>query len=119
MRRTVVVAMLVLLLASLTAGCELFREFERIVGEWQLVSENGAAPTLVTDMRFTDDAYTGSTAGVETHTGTWTKSGFTYTLTGTLFGFAESGSFTPTFTNSNNTLTYSTESGGVYIYNRR
>ena len=107
------------LLVAAIVGCDLFRSTDLIVGEWQLVSENGVAPVFVTDVRFTEDTYTASTAGVETHTGTWTGSGDTYTLTGTLFGSAESGSFTPTFSNSNNTLTYSNASGDVYVYNRR
>ena len=100
-------------------GCDLFMRTDLIVGGWQLVSENGAAPVFVTVVQFTENTYTGSTAGIETHTGTWTKSNGTYTLTGTFFGFAGSGSFTPTFSNSNNTMTYSNGSGDIYVYNRQ
>lgn len=119
MRRTLTTLGLIGLLVATIVGCDLFRSTDLIVGEWQLVSVNGIAPVLVSEVRFTEDTYTASTGGIETHSGTWTRSGRTYTLTGTFFGFASSGSFTPTFSNSNNTLTYSNESGDLYVYNRQ
>ncbi len=119
MRRTLTTLGLIGLLAATIVGCDLFRSTDLIVGDWQLVSENGVTPVLVSEVRFTEDTYTAWTAGVETHSGTWTKSGGTYTLTGTFFGFASSGSFTPTFSNSNNTLTYSNETDDLYVYNRK
>ena len=119
MKRTLIITGLIAVLVFAIAGCELLGITDRIVGGWQLVSENGVAPLFVSDVQFTESTYTGSTAGIQTHTGTWTKSGGTYTLTGTFFGFASSGSFTPTFSNSSNTLTYSNGSGDIYIYNRQ
>ena len=119
MKRTLIFTGLIALLVFAIAGCDLFRITDLIVGDWQLVSENGVPPVLVSEVQFTESSYTGWTAGVQTYTGTWTKSGSTYTLTGTLFGFASSGSFTPTFSSSNNTLTYSNGSGDTYIYNRQ
>ena len=118
-RRTLTTLGLVGLLATAIVGCQLFNSTDPIVGGWQLVSENGVVPIFVNDVQFTEDTYTASTAGIETHSGTWTKSGGTYALTGTFFGFASSGSFRPTFSNSNNTLTYSNKSDDIYVYNRQ
>ena len=107
------------LFAATIVGCEMFNLTDPIIGEWQLVSENGVAPASMTEAQFTENRYTASTGTVETHAGTWTKSGDTYALTGTFVGFASSGSLTPTFSNAKNTLTYSNESDDVYVYNRR
>jgi len=119
MKKALVITAAVILLVLTLAGCDLFRFTDLIVGSWQQVSVGGNPPLFVTVVEFTESTYTGSTAGIQTHTGTWTKSGGTYTLTGTFFGFASSGSFTPTFSNSSNTLTYSNGSGDIYIYNRQ
>jgi hypothetical protein len=110
---------LVALLVFTVAGCDLFGFTDRIVGNWQLVSVNDVAPLFVTVAAFTETAYTVTTASVETYDGTWTKSSGTYTLTGTFFWFASSGSFTPTFSNSNDTVTYTNGDSDTYVYNRQ
>jgi hypothetical protein len=108
----------VVLFTLLVAGCSLFPDV--IVGSWQQVSVNGANAVLVTVVTFDGTAYTGSIAGVTTNTGTWTRSGGAYTLNGSFFGYiSTSVSFTPTFSRSNNTLSYTDSSGYVEIYNRQ
>jgi len=119
MKKALIFAGLIALLAFTIAGCDLFGFTDRIVGNWQLVSVNGGGPGLVTVAAFTDSTYSVTTATVPTYEGTWTKSSGTYTLTGTFFWFASSGSFSPTFSNSYNTLTYTSGPGDVYVYNRQ
>ena len=119
MKKALLFAGLVALLVFTVAGCDLFGFADRIVGDWQLVSVNDVGPLLVTVASFTETTYAVTTAGVTTYEGTWTRSGDTYTLTGTFFWFASSGSFTPTFSNANNTLTYTNGDGDTYIYNRQ
>jgi len=119
MKRTLIVTGLIAMLVFAIAGCELFGISDRIVGNWQLVSINGTPEIVVTVAVFTDSTYEVTSGGIPTYEGTWTKSGGTYTLTGTFFWFASSGSFTPTFSNSSNTLTYSNGSGDIYIWNRQ
>jgi hypothetical protein len=109
------VALFVLLLA----GCSLFGGTDVIVGRWQQVSVNSIPTLLVTVVQFTDNTYNGTTAGVATNTGTWTKSGSAYTLTGVFFGFlASSSTISPAFTSSNNTMTYTDANGFLEVYNR-
>ena len=110
------------LLVLLIAGCSLAGPLtaDVIVGSWQQVSVNGTAAITVNVVKFTADTYTTSLAGVTTNTGTWTKSGSSYTLNGAFFGFvATTATITPTFSNSNNTLSYVDGSGYVEIFNRQ
>ena len=109
------------LLLLVLAGCSnLFTGADAIVGSWQQASVNGSTPVLVTVVTFTAPTYTGSTAGVTANSGVWSRSGSAYTLTGSFFGFiATSTTITPTFSNWNNTLTYTDSSGYVEIYNRQ
>ncbi len=109
-------------LVLLLAGCSLFGGLttDVIVGSWQQASVNGNDTVTVNLVTFTADSYTTTVAGVTTNTGTWTKSGGTYTLNGAFFGFlATTSTFTPAFTNSRNTMTYTDESGYVEVYNRK
>jgi hypothetical protein len=108
----------IVLLVLLFASCSLLHDV--IVGSWQQVSVNGVGTILVTVVQFTDSTYTGSVAGVTTNAGTWTKSGSTYSLNGAFFGFiSTSSTITPSFSNSNNTMSYTDNSGFVEIYNRQ
>ena len=111
-------AMFVLLLA----GCSLVADLttDVIVGKWQQVSVNGINPITVNVVQFTADSYTISVAGATTNTGTWTKSGSNYTLNGAFLGFVSTTStITPTFSNSNNTMTYTDQDGYIEVYNRQ
>ncbi len=119
MKKALIFAGLIALLVFAIAGCDLFGFPDRIVGNWQLVSVNGTPPLLVTVAAFTDTAYAVTTATVPTYEGTWTESSGTYNLTGTFFWFASSGSFTPTFSNSYDTVTYTDGSADTYVYNRQ
>jgi hypothetical protein len=119
MKKALIFAGLIALLVFTIAGCDLLGINDRIVGNWQLVSVNDVAPLLVTVAAFTDSAYTVTTATVPTFDGTWTKSSGTYTLTGNFFWFASSGSFTPTFSNSSDTVTYTDGSSDTYVWNRQ
>lgn len=108
------------LLVLLSAGCSLFNPTDVIVGSWQQVSVSGSPAILVTVVQFTDTTYTGSTAGVTSNSGTWTKSGSAYTLNGSFFGFVSTSStITPIFSSSNNTMTYTDSNGYVEIYSRQ
>jgi hypothetical protein len=109
----------IFLFVLLFAGCSLFGP-DVIVGKWQQVSVNGASTLLVTVVQFTGNTYTDSVSGVTTNTGTWTKSGSSYALNGAFFGFiSTSSTITPSFSNSNNTMSYTDNSGFVEIYNRQ
>jgi hypothetical protein len=100
------------------AGCSLFNDV--IVGDWQQVSVGGLPTVIVTVISFNTHSYTGSFGGSTVNTGTWTKSGSSYTLNGTFFGFiSTSETITPTFSNSNNTMAYTDESSLIEIYNRQ
>jgi hypothetical protein len=122
MKRTAFFLATLVLAATFFAGCGAIGKAldDKIVGSWQQVSVNGAAPLLVTVVRFSDNnSYTGSTASVTTNSGTWTSSGSSYTLTGTFFGFiGTTSTITPSFTSSNNTLTYIDQNGFAEVYNR-
>ena len=100
------------------AGCSLFGlGTDVIVGRWQQVSVNGVPSVFVTVIQFTDNTYNGTVGGVATNTGTWTKSGSSYTLNGVFFGFiATSSTINPSFTSSNNTMTYTDNSGFAEVY---
>jgi hypothetical protein len=104
------------------AGCSFFASLtnDLIVGSWQQSTVNGNTPLLVNVLTFTaDNAYTTSTAGVTTNTGTWSKSGSSYTLVGALLGFVSTTStITPTFSNSNNTMTYTDGNGAIEVYKK-
>jgi hypothetical protein len=106
------------LVTLLSAGCSLFPDV--IEGSWQQVSVNGVSAVLVTVITFDTTAYTGSVAGVTANTGTWSRSGSEYTLNGAFFGYiSTSVSFTPTFSRSNNTLSYTDSNGYLELYNRQ
>ena len=112
----------IVLVAAVLFGCSVLASVikDTIVGTWQQASVNGNATVLVTTVQFTDTTYTGSTAGITTNSGTWTKSGSSYTLTGTFFGFVGTTStINPTFTDSNNTMTYTDQNGFAEVYNRK
>ena len=116
-RRMFILGAVVLFVLSI-AGCSLFTDV--IVGDWQQVSVNGVPTGALTVIRFSEHSYTGSVLGVTVNTGTWTKSGSSYTLNGTFFGFiSTSETITPTFSNSNNTMTYTDSSGFAEVYNRQ
>jgi hypothetical protein len=118
MKRNRVLFGVIVLFVLLFAGCSLFPDV--IEGSWQQVSVNGVNSVLVTVVAFTGSAYTCSVAGITTNTGTWTRSGSQYTLNGSFFGFvATSVSFTPVFSRSNNTLSYTDSNGYVEVYNRQ
>jgi hypothetical protein len=91
-----------------------------IVGSWTLSTVDGTTPLLVYTHKFTaDNAYTESALGATTNTGTWSKSGSSYTLVGALFGFVNTTStITPSFSNSNNTMTYTDANGHVEVYKK-
>jgi hypothetical protein len=118
MKKASLISGIAVLAVFFLASCSLFTDV--IVGTWQQVSVNGVATVLVTEVQFTDSTYTGTTAGVTSNAGTWTKSGSTYTLTGSFFGFiSTSSAITPVFSSSNNTLTFTDSSGFVEVYNRQ
>jgi hypothetical protein len=118
MKKATLISGVAVLAVFLLASCSLLTDV--IVGSWQQVSVNGVATVLVTVVQFTDSTYTGTTAGVTSNAGTWSKSGSTYTLTGSFFGFiSTSSAITPVFSSSNNTLTFTDSSGFVEVYNRR
>jgi len=101
------------------AGCSLLGP-DVIVGKWQQVSVNGASTLILTVVEFTASTYSGSLAGVVTNSGTWTRSGSAYTLNGSFFGLLGTSSvITPTFSNSNDTMSYTDKDGFVEIYNRQ
>jgi hypothetical protein len=105
----------------MVAGCSLVADAiaDPIVGSWQQVSVDGSAALLVTTLAFTKDTFTVTTAGITGTTGTWTKSGSSYTLTGAFFGtLATSSVIVPTFSNSNNTMTYTDANGKVEVYKK-
>jgi hypothetical protein len=109
----------IVLIALLFAGCSLI-EGDVIVGKWQQVSVGGVNAILVNVLDFTDHTYAASVGGVALNAGTWTKSGSAYSLNGALAGFiATSATITPTFSNSNNTMTYTDGASLVEIYNRQ
>ena len=120
MKRNLFISGAVVLLVLLFAGCSLLGIPDPIVGTWTQTSVNGSGPALATTFTFTATAYTGSTASITAYSGVWTKSGSVYTLTGTFFGFiSTSVTFTPTFSNWNNTLTFTDGNGQVEIYSRQ
>ena len=123
MKRTAFFLATFVLAATVFAGCSaLFgSKDDTIVGTWQQASVNGTAPLLVNIVQFNgNNSYTGSTAGQTTNSGTWSSSGNTYTLSGSIFGFiSTTATITPTFTSSDNTLTYTDGNGAVEVYNRK
>jgi hypothetical protein len=110
------------LVALTLGGCSFFAGLtdDVIVGSWQQSTVNGVTPLLVNVIKITDDkAYTTSTAGITTNTGSWSKSGSSYTFVGALFGFISTSSvITPTFTDSNNTMTYTDGNGYIEVYKK-
>ena len=108
----------VVLFVLLFASCSLFHDV--IVGSWQQASVAGVPAGTVNVLDFTDTTYTASVGGVTLSAGTWTKSGSAYTLNGSYFGLVgTSSTITPTFSNSNNTLTYTDSASAVEIWNRK
>ena len=108
----------IVLFVLLFASCSLFHDV--IVGSWQQVSVSGIGVPTVNVLEFTDHTYTASAAGLTLDAGTWTKSGSAYSLNGSLAGFlSTSSTITPTFSNSNNTMTYTDGASLVEIYNRQ
>jgi hypothetical protein len=120
MKRVSMIIGAVALFVLVLAGCSLFNGKDVIVGRWQQVSVAGIPVGIVTVVEFTDNnTYTGTTGGVATNTGTWRESHGSYTLTGVFFGFiASTSTIDPTFSNSNNTMTYTDGSSLVEVYNR-
>jgi hypothetical protein len=122
MKRTAFFLATLVLAATFFAGCgAISKAFDdKIVGSWQQVSVNGTPTILVNVVQFSDNnAYTVSKIGVVTNIGTWSSSGSSYTLTGSFLGFISTTStITPSFTNSNNTLTYIDQDGYAEVYNR-
>jgi hypothetical protein len=113
---TVVVAVLLVLVA----GCDLAGFTDVIEGSWQQVSVDGVSAVLATVVTFTHTTYSVAVAGVVTNEGAWTRSEDVYTLNGTFIGFlSTTTSLTPTFTNSNDTLTFTDDEGRVQIYSRQ
>lgn len=110
----------IVLITVVFASCSLLNVPDVIEGSRQQVSVNGAPTVLLTVVTFTDSTYNGSVAGVTTNTGTWTRSSETYTLNGTFLAiFGTTGAFTPAFTNSNNSLSFTDGNGDLRIYNRQ
>ena len=120
MKRITFVIGAVALFVLVLAGCSLFNGNDVIVGRWQQVSVGGIPAGLVTVVEFTDNnTYNGTTGGVATNTGTWRESRGSYALTGVFFGFiASSSTIDPTFSNSDNTMTYTDGNSLVEVYNR-
>jgi len=87
-----------------------------IVGNWQEASYNGVANTSFVYQCSADYALTVLKTGGAYGTGTWSKNGSTYTFS--LTGM-DATSFTPVFTNSNNTMTYTDGKGFVSVYTRQ
>jgi hypothetical protein len=121
MRKHLGLLCLVAAIALSAAGCSLIASVtdDVIVGSWTLSSTGGNPPLFATVLKFTaDNAYTSTTSSINTNAGTWSKSGSSYTLVGTFFGFISTTStITPVFSNSNNTMTY-TDSNGVEIFKK-
>jgi hypothetical protein len=110
----------IVLFVLLFAGCSLIIPPDVIVGKWQQVSVGPLPTVVVTVIQFTATTYTGSTAGITSNSGTWTRSGSSYTLTGSFFGLiGTSSTITPTFTNSNNTMTYTDGLSLAEVYTRQ
>ncbi len=119
MKRNLFIVGAAVLFVFVLAGCSLFGP-DTIVGSWQQASVNGIPTVLVTVIDFTAKTYTGSIAGVTSNAGTWTKSGDSYTLTGSFFGLiGTTSTITPSFTNSDNRMTYVDKDGFNEIYNRQ
>jgi len=120
MKKSLRILGIVGLIAFALAGCALFGGPDLIIGSWQQVSLNGSSVVTVNVAAFTATTYSYSVAGATLGSGTWTKSGSSYSLNGTFFGFISSTStITPTFSSSNNTLTYTASNGDLYVYNRQ
>lgn len=120
MKKALAIGSLIAALVLALAGCDTSHNDDVFVGNWQQVSVDGVPTVLVTVIQVTDGGYVGTTAGIQTNAGTWTKSGDTYTLTGAFFGFISTTSaITPAFTSADNTMTYTDSSGYVEIYNRQ
>jgi hypothetical protein len=88
-----------------------------IVGSW-VETTAGGSPISGTDvLQFkADNTLIMTMNGSIFDTGTWSKSGSTYTLS--LLGFSPL-TFTPTFSNSNNTMAYTDLSSQIEVYNRQ
>jgi hypothetical protein len=118
-RNTFILVAIAAVAASVAlAGCSAINAAaaDPIVGTWQ------QSPSLATTLQFTENPnnYTYATGVIQTNTGTWSKSGSTYSLTGAILGFiGTSSSITPTFSNSNNTFAYTDSNSVIQIYNRK
>jgi hypothetical protein len=108
--------------AAVISACSIFADAtdDRIIGTWQQSTVNGSTPLLVNVLKVSsDDTYSLSAAGVTTTSGTWSKNGKSYTFSGTIFGFLNTGSvIVPTFSNSDRTLSYTDSSGYVEVYKK-
>jgi len=87
-----------------------------IVGNWQEASYNGVANISFVYQCSADYALTVLKTGGAYGTGTWSKNGSTYTFS--LTGM-DAISFTPVFSNSNNTMTYTDGKEFVSVYTRQ
>jgi hypothetical protein len=111
------VALALAVAAVLATGCSLVNaaSTDAIVGTWQ------QSPSLGTTLQFSEspNTYIYTTGVIQTNSGSWTKSGNTYVLTGAILGIVgTSSTITPVFSNSNKTFTYVDSSSIVEVYNK-
>jgi hypothetical protein len=104
--------------AALVSGCSLVNSAstDPIVGTWQ------QTPSFATTLQFTEspNTYAYTTGIVQTNSGTWSKSGNTYTLTGAILGIIGTSSvITPVFSNSDTTFAYVDSGNILEIYNKK
>jgi hypothetical protein len=119
MKKHLLVSGAIVFLVLVIASCSLVFP-DTIIGNWQQVSVGGVPTVLLTVVSYTATAYSGTLAGVATNSGTWTKSGNTYSLNGSYFGLVGTSSkITPVFSNSNNTMTYTDSASLVEVWNRQ
>jgi len=121
MRKAMLGAAVIILFAFLLAGCSLFGTGSDIIdGKWQQFSVGGSLTAVVTVLQFSDSSYSSSIGFIPYASGTWTKSGDTYLLTGSIFGTIVSNwSLTPSFSNNNKTMTYTDSGNQVEIYHKQ
>jgi hypothetical protein len=120
MKRKLLFGAAVVLLVLSFAGCNLIGLVDPIVGTWAQTSINGTQPLLSTTFKYTATTYSGSTSGVNAYNGSWTRSGAVYTMVGSFFGFVPTTvTLTPTFSDWNNTLTFTDGNNDIEVYTRQ
>jgi len=112
---TTIVGLVLLFVASRQAIFPDSPDTDVIVGNWQEASYNGVTNTSFIYQCSANYALTILKTGGVYGTGTWSKSGSTYTFS--LTGM-DAISFTPVFSNSNNTMTHTDGKEFVSVYNR-